>query len=101
VRVAAYRRPRKMFGRLRGSHFSCTPANEFRPTNFATRCGSSPKERVLIIGFPGLLFYIRVRSVDSSDSDGACFARGNFAHGVGILRLPPAASANGSEKTLP
>jgi len=48
---------RKMFGGCEAAIFLHARTNSV--TNFATRCGSSPKERVLIIGFPGLLLHPR------------------------------------------
>src|SRR5579883_1151419 len=75
---------------------SCTPRMN-RVTNSATRCGSSPNERMLIMGFAGLLD-IGVGRVYPLDSSGARFQSGDFAHDVGVVRISGGGESHGSRE---
>ena len=49
-------------------------------------------------GIAGIVVYIRVGSIDPMNADGACFERGDFAHGVGVFKISASGERHGRWK---
>src|SRR6184192_2911032 len=52
-------------------------------------------------GIAGIVVYIRVGSIDPMNADGACFERGDFAHGVGVFKISASGERHAVGKEVP